>query len=178
MLACAEPMERLLLTEKWMDSIPYLRIFCLQFLLHPFSMVNPLGWRATGRSDLCLKIEVIKRLVGLTVVLATMWISVEAIAYGALASMVLFTVITAYPNKKFIGYGWIEQMKDLLPVFGLAAAMGVPVYFMSFLPLPDVALLAVQVVTGGVIYVGLSALLKFEVFRYLWGTLKGMLKRG
>ncbi len=177
MAVCAEPMIRLLLTEKWLGCVLFLQIFCISYLFYPIHTANLNAIKAMGRSDYFLGLEIIKKVVGLTSILITMWISVEAMAYSLLVTTLLSTIINAFPNKKLLGYSWFEQMKDILPYIGLAVLMGVPVFFLSYLPIPTIAILAIQVVVGGGIYIGLSALLKLEIFTYLLDLVKNFFKR-
>ncbi len=178
MAVCAEPMIRLLLTEKWLGCVLFLQIFCITYIFYPVHTANLNAINAMGRSDYFLGLEIIKKVIGVAAILITMWISVEAMAYSLLATALLSTIINAFPNKKLLGYSWFEQMWDILPYIGLAVLMGVPVYFLGYLPLPIIVVLLVQVVTGAVIYVGVSAVFKLEIFTYLLDTLKKMLKRG
>ena len=130
-----------------------------------------------GRSDLFLKMEIVKKIVGLILVVSTMFISVEAMAYSLLINTLCSTIINSFPNKKLLQYSWFEQMKDILPNIGLALLMGVPVLLMQYLPLPTIVVLILQVIAGAVIYIGLSALLKLEIFTYLLNLVKDFMKK-
>ncbi|MBR6530601.1 MAG: polysaccharide biosynthesis C-terminal domain-containing protein, partial [Clostridia bacterium] len=133
--------------------------------------------KAMGRSDLFLTLEIIKKIVGLALLFSTMFISVEAMALSMLASAVLSSIINSFPNKKLLNYSYFEQMKDLLPSLLLSLFMAVAVFFLGFLPLPDIALIAIQVLAGAAIYVIGSILFKFDSFRYLLNTVKSYLKK-
>ncbi len=174
---CAEPFIKLLLTEKWLDSAFYLRIFCITYIFYPIHTANLNAIKALGRSDWFLKLEIVKKAVGLLLMFATIFISVEAMAYSLLLSALLSTIINTYPNKKLLSYSWAAQMKDILPSILIASAMGLPVFFMQYLPLPTVIVLLLQVITGAVIYVALSAIFKLEMFTYLLGIVKGFVKK-
>ncbi len=174
---CAEPIVRLLLTDKWLPCVFFLRIFCFTFALYPIHTANLNALKAMGRSDMFLKLEIIKKVVGIAAILATMWISVEAMAYSYLATSILSTVINAFPNKKLLNYSWAEQMKDILPSVALSAVMGIPVFFMNYLSWHLLIVLAMQVVSGALIYVALSAILRVESFKYLLDITKKMFKR-
>ncbi len=174
----AEPLILLLLTEKWASCIFYLRIFCFSYAFYPVSTANLNAIKALGRSDIYLKLEIVKKIFGFAAIFITMWISIEAMAYSLIVLTVLSTAINAYPNKKLLNYSVWEQTRDMLPSIVLAVLMGIPVYFLSFLPIPMLAILAVQVVAGMVLYVALSAIFKLEIFHYLLGMMKKFLKRG
>ena len=109
--------------------------------------------------------------------LSTMFISVEAMAYSLLISTLTSMIINSWPNKKLLNYSFLEQMKDILPSIFLAVGMGVVVYLIGRLPVPTLPLLIIQVICGGVIYIMGSALLKLEPFEYLVGIIKPMIQK-
>ena len=174
---CAEPLIRLLLTEKWLPCVLFLRIYCFSYAFYPIHTANLSAIKALGRSDLFLGMEILKKAIGLIAVVATMFISVEAMAYSMLATTVLSQIINAWPNKKLLGYSYFEQVKDMLPQILLSCAMGAVVYCVSFFPLPDIVLLVIQVVTGVVVYTTGSALLRLESFNYILATIKNKTKK-
>ncbi len=174
---CAEPVVRLLLTDAWIDCVPFLRIFCITYMLYPMHTANLNAIKAMGRSDWFLKLEIAKKIVGLSIVVSTMWFGVMAMAYSLLLSTLLSTMINAYPNKKLLNYSWFEQMKDILPHIGLALCMGILILFLQYLPLPTIAVLLLQILAGGAIYIGLSVVLKVEMFDYMLNTVKGFMRK-
>lgn len=177
MAACATPLIRLLLTQKWLPCVPYLVIFCVTYTFYPVHTANLNAIKALGRSDLFLKLEIIKKAIGLTVLAITVPISVMAMGYSLLVTCVLGQIINSWPNRKLLNYSYLEQLKDILPGIGLAAFMAVCVYLIQWLGLPDYVTLLIQVPLGAVIFVAGSALLKLEAFTYLWGMVGPVLKR-
>src|SRR5699024_6113251 len=95
--ACAEPLIRLILTEKWLPCVPFLRIFCITYMFYPIHTANLNAIKALGRSDLFLKLEIAKKIVGLTILLCTMRHGVMAMAYSLLLSSVLSQIINSWP---------------------------------------------------------------------------------
>lgn len=163
---CSETFISLLLTDKWLPCVPYMRIFCVTYMFYPVHTANLSAIQAMGRSDLFLRLEVIKKIIGLALMFVTVFISVEAMAYSLLVSTIISTFINAFPNKYLLGYSWSEQMKDILPNIGLAVVMGIPVLLVQRLALPLIVTLMLQILVGGITYIGLSALLKVEMFEY------------
>ena len=182
MAACAVPLIRLLYTEKWLPCVPYLVIFCVTSMFYPVHTANLNAIKALGRSDLFLKLEIIKKIVGLITIVITAPISVMAMGYSLLVTCVLSQIINSWPNKKLLNYSYPEQLKDILPGILLAAFMCLCVYPVQWLGLPDYLTLLIQVPLGAVIFVAGSALLKLEAFTYLWGmvgpAVKKLWKRG
>jgi len=83
---CAEPIVRLVLTDKWLPCVPYLRIFCVTYLFWPIHTANLNAINSMGRSDLFLKLEILKKIIGMILLLSTMWFGVMAMAYSLLIS--------------------------------------------------------------------------------------------
>lgn len=169
---CAVPLTRLLLTEKWIPSVIFLRIYCFSYAFYPIHTANLNAIKAMGRSDLFLKLEIAKKAIGIVLLLATMFISVEAMAYGLIISTLTSQIINSWPNKKLLGYSYLEQVKDMLPQIALSCVMGAVVYSVSFFDLGDVLTLLIQVPTGIVVYALCSWLFKVESFTYLLKMLK------
>ena len=99
---CAEPIVRLVLTDKWIFCIPFLRIFCITYMFWPVHTANLNAINAMGRSDWFLRLEIIKKIVGLAILLSTMWFGVMAMAYSLLLSSVLSQIINSWPNRKLL----------------------------------------------------------------------------
>ena len=177
LLFCAEPIVKLLLTEKWLPCVPYLRIFCFTYMFWPIHTANLNAIKAMGRSDFFLKLEIIKKVMGLALLLFTMRISVMAMAYSLIVSGILSQIINSWPNWKLLNYNYFEQLRDILPSIIIAVGMGICVYFISFIPMPTIVTLLIQIVIGAVIYIGVSAALKLEEFEYLFGMIQSFLKR-
>lgn len=174
---CAEPIVSLVLTDKWLPCVPFLRIFCITYMFWPVHTANLNAINAMGRSDWFLRLEIIKKIMGMTILLSTMWFGVMAMAYSLLLSSVLSQIINSWPNRKLLGYGYLEQVRDFAPGILLAVLMGICVYFISFLHLPTIVTLLIQFVVGAAIYIGVSAILKLEEFEYLLGMVKSFLEK-
>lgn len=175
--ATAPVVIRLLITEKWLPCVPFLRIFCFTFMLYPIHTANLNAMKAMGRSDIFLKLEIIKKVIGVILLLSTMWFGVMAMAYSLLVSCLLSLLINAWPNRKLLGYGYFEQLKDIFSNIMLAVLMGVAVKQIELLGFADFLTLCLQVVSGIVIYLAFSVFLKMDSFEYLWKNAKLVLFR-
>ena len=174
---CAEPLVGLILTDKWLPCVPFLRIFCISYAFYPIHTANLNAIKAMGRSDLFLILEIIKKVVGIVAIISTMWISVEAMAYSLLVTSVLSQVINSFPNRKLLGYSYFAQVKDMLPQIGLSLFMGVIVYCVQLIGMNDILTLLLQIPIGIIIYAGCSKLFKIDSFEYLIGVVKGLFKK-
>ena len=174
---CATSVVTLILTKKWLPCVFYLQIFCVTYMFWPIHTANLNAIKAMGRSDLFLKLEIWKKVVGLVLLFSTIFISVEAMAYSLLISTLASMIINSWPNKKLLNYSFLEQMKDILPSIFLAIGMGVVVYFIGLLPIQTLPLLLIQVICGGVIYIVGSAVLKLEPYVYVKGIVLSFIRR-
>lgn len=174
---CAEPIVSLILTDKWLPCVPFLRIFCITYMFWPVHTANLNAINAMGRSDWFLKLEIIKKVVGLTILLSTMWFGVMAMAYSLLLGSVLSQIINSWPNKKLLNYGYLEQVRDFAPGILLAVIMGICVYFIGYISLSVIFKLIIQIVSGALIYIAGSAILNLEEFQYLLGMIKSFMKK-
>lgn len=177
LLFCAESIVKLLLTDKWLSCVPYLRIFCFTYMFWPIHTANLNAIKAMGRSDLFLRLEVLKKAVGLILLLLTMRISVMAMAYSLIISSLFSQLANSWPNWRLLNYNYLEQLRDILPSIIIATGMGGSVYLVGYLPLPTISTLMIQIIVGAAIYIGASALLKLEEFEYLLGMVKSFLKK-
>lgn len=172
---CATPIVRLVLTDKWLPCVPFLQVFCITYMFWPVHTANLNAIKALGRSDLFLKLEIVKKIVGMIALFATMNISVKAMAYSLLVVSVLGQIINSWPNRKLLNYGYLEQLKDILPGIIIAVCMGACVYCVHFIGLSDVLTLCIQIPLGMVIYILLSKMLKMESYKYLLDMLMGFI---
>ena len=174
---CATTIVKLVLTDKWLPCVPFLRIFCITYMFWPVHTANLNAINAMGRSDWFLRLEIIKKIMGIAILLSTMWFGVMAMAYSLLLSSVLSQIINSWPNRKLLGYGYLEQVRDFAPGILLAVGMEICVYFIGYIPLPTIMTLVIQIFAGAALYIGVSAILKLEEFEYLLGMVKSFLKK-
>lgn len=172
----ADSVVKLVLTDKWLECVPYLRIFCISYMFWPIHTANLNAIKAMGRSDLFLKLEIMKKCVGIVLLLITMWFGTMAMAYSLLVSSVCSQVINSWPNRKLLGYGYIEQFKDILPSIFLSVGMGITVWCVSLIGLSTLLTLIIQVILGIIIYLIGSMTLRIDSFEYIKETLKSFHK--
>ncbi len=167
-LVTARPLVLVLLTEKWTASIPYLRLLCLEGLLFPMNWFNTNVLYAIGRSDLCFRLELIKKaLIVVSIAVTWRW-GIEAMIGGQVVVSVLSYCLNSHYNGILIGYPIKNQLLDLLPYVFASALMGLGVYLIGHVPLSVNGLLLIQVVTGVILYTGISWLLRLPRFLEMW----------
>lgn len=178
---CGKSIVGLILTDKWLPSVFFMRIFCITYMFWPIHTANLNAIKAMGRSDIFLKLEIQKKVVGVIILFSTMFISVEAMAYSLLISSVAAQIINSSPNKKLLNYGYAEQLKDIFPSIMLAIVMGFCIYPIQMIGFSYLVTLLIQVPVGAILYILGSKLLHLDSFEYLSGVIKSYfvkLKRG
>lgn len=166
--ACGGPLIRLLLTDKWIDCVPFLQLFCIIYMFYPMHTANMQAIKALGHSGTFLKLELLKKIIELICLVLVMKISVIAIAVNMAILTTLFTFINAFPNVKYLNYSFVEQMKDIIPPIVMSTIMGVSVYLLGqLLTFSDYLNLLVQIIVGISIYVSLSILTKNAEMKFI-----------
>lgn len=177
LFAVSGPLVQLVLGDAWMPCVPFIRIFCVYYALFPIHTANLNAIKAVGRSDIFLKLEIIKKILDFAVVAATMFLSVKAMAFGLLAEGIINLVINSVPNSRLISYAFPEQIADILPAVLLSSVMCAAVYSLTLLGLSSIVTLILQIVLGGALYIGGSALFRIDTFSYVLSIGKGLIHR-
>ena len=177
MAVVAEPLVTIVLTEKWLPAVPFLQIFSISYALIPIHTANLQAINAMGRSDVFLKLEMIKKALGIVILGISIPFGVYAIAIGQVASGIISTFVNAYPNKQLIKYSYKEQLMDIMPSFVIAIIMGGVIYTFNFLKVTELQILVLQIFGGAAVYIGLAKMLKIESFGYLINTIKEIMKK-
>ena len=171
--AVAEPLVLVLLKEQWLFAATLLQIICFAMMWYPIHSINLNLLQVKGRSDLFLRLEVIKKIVGVAILCATLPFGLVAMCVGQIVSSVLCLAINTRYTGKLIQVGFVRQMKDLFPVLALSLAMWLVASGVQMLVEPEVLKLAVGVVAGAVFYVGVSWLFKFTEMRDMTDIARG-----
>lgn len=176
--AVAEPLVELLLTEKWLPCVPYLQLYCIACAVDPVHSCNLQAINAMGRSDIFLKLEIIKKIYFTLILFVIIFCfdSPIAIAATGILDTVICWIINAHPNKELLGYSVFEQIKDLVPSMLISGIMGVVVLLVGTVELSPLALLLLQIPVGVAVYLLLSWILKPAPFLLLLEYLKTLLK--
>ena len=132
-----------------------------------------------GRSDIFLKLEIIKKAMGITALVIAVFCfdSPLAIAMTGAVTTLISCFINAYPNKSLVNYSYFEQMKDILPSFLMSAAMLGVVLTVELLGLSSFVTMLLQIAVGVVVYFALAVIFRPEPFRLLVQLLRSKLKK-
>lgn len=173
----AEEVISILFSDAWLEAAKYVRILCFSFVFHPLNYANLSALKAVGRSDLYLTLEILKKVVGLAILVFTVPRGVVAIAIGTVIEVLISTIINAYPNKKCLNYTIHEQIRDILPYMLLSMVMAALISPIKHLQIGKIYILLVQVVLGIVVYCVESFILKIDMFCELKEMMETIIKK-
>lgn len=162
--AIADNMIPVLLTDKWNDAIIFVQIASISFAFLPITMANLQVIKALGRSDTYLKLDIIKKIVGLSILFSLFKRGVVAIAIAEALSTFLGLFINTYHNKKYINYSLYEQIKDIFPSLLSSMIMAIIVFLIGeILVFNVIIVMFIQVVSGAIIYLIITMILRLSV---------------
>jgi len=174
----SDPLIRWMLTDKWEGCIVLLQILCFSLIWIPIHSMNLNLLKVMGRSDLFLRLEIIKKGIGILVLIITYRWGVEAMCYGGVFSSLIGLVINSYYNGVIIKVGFLEQMKDVLPIFLLSLLAGVLAYYVVKIPSDfELVKLILGTLAFGIIYLGGSYIAKVGELIEFVNIVKGIRKR-
>lgn len=175
----AEPLFLLLLGERWLPTVPYFEVIALAGLFYPLAMVAYNVLKVHSNGAIIFRLELVKKGVMTLVLALTIPHSTMAIAYGLVAMTLIEFIINFAATRRYTSLTWLEMLRSLIPSLLLTAMMGVVVYMIDFYlhNLSYVAMLAMQVATGVVVYLLGASIFRVEAFREFKCIVKGILKR-
>ena len=165
----ARPLIELLFTAKWLPVVPIFQIICLTGILYPIHSYNLIVLQVKGRSDLFLRLEIIKKILGTVVLIISFFYGFYALLYG----QVFFSVIALFINTHYAGkmlkYSMVRQLIDLLPIFAFTICMTLAVYVIDTLLINQLNIVRLLAggIGGAVIYVALAWIFKFQSIKYI-----------
>lgn len=178
LFACCSPsLVPALLGPQWGDAVPFMQVYCMVYALLPIHTTNLQALNGMGRSDLFLKLELVKKAYGIAALLFCAFVlnDVRALVMSYLVTGVVSTFVNAWPNKRVIGYSYTEQVRDIAPAFMLSAAAAAAALAVGSLGLGAWATVFAQAAAFALVYLGLAAALRLEAFTYLLRTARGFL---
>lgn len=160
--ALAHPLVITMVTSKWESCVILLQIICFSMMWYPIHAINVNLLQVKGRSDLFLRVEVLKKITGLLILVVTLPMGLVVFCYGNILSSMISLVINTYYTGKLIHVGYWKQMKDLLPIFTLSFLMWLAIHAVNYF----ISNMIFQIIVGGmvgfVLYVGIAYMMKFS----------------
>lgn len=173
----AKPMILALIGEQWLPCVPFFQIICLQMMLYPLHSLNLNMLQVQGRSDLFLKLEIVKKIIAIGPLLLGVFVDIYWMLGGSVLTGFISYYLNAYYSGPFLNYSIKEQVKDIFPSFGVALAMAIPVFFMSYIPMNPFVLLPLQILVGVAITIGICEVTKLLEYIELKGIAIPMIKK-
>jgi len=176
MFAVADKMILVLFTDKWLFAVPYVRIACIDAIIAVFGTTLIQELKAIGRSDVTLKLELVKKPLFLITIFIAMQFNVLAVALTLIVNEIIAFIFNVYPVRKYIGFDFKMHFLDAVPSFFMSLAMAIVVYLIGHLITNDIICLLVQMITGVIVYILLSIMLKNDNFLYIIKMVKSRRK--
>lgn len=170
--ALAKPLIIFMITAKWAECVPFLQILCFCLMWYPIHALNLNLLQVKGRSDLFLRLEIIKKILGVSILILAIPYGIIWMCIGRVMASIICLVINTYYTGKLIDVGFFKQMGDLLPILALSLSMGAIVFGVNLF-IEDLLL---QIITGFIIgiayYLSISYLIKSKELLYLLSFIK------
>lgn len=177
LVAVSEPLVKIILTDKWLPSVPLMQLLCFSYVLWPIHTVNLQAISAMGRSDIYLKLEVIKKIIGVIALIIGIPFGITVMVSMKIVTSITSTFINSYPNKKLLNYSYKEQLKDISSSAIISTIMLVVVYMMNKIKINIYVLLILQLLVGAGIYIGLAFITRNESLLYIKDMIKEKIKK-
>ncbi len=168
----ARPLVLVLITEKWEICIIYIQILCFAMMWDPIHSLNLNLLFVKGKSNLFLRLEIIKKIIGVLILCVTIPLGLVAMCYGKVFAAVLYLIINTYYTGKLIHVGFLVQMKDLCPTILYSSIMGVGVFLLSLLTSSPILQIVLGTIVGLPLYLGLSKLTQSRDYVFLMEMLR------
>ncbi|WKD86098.1 Teichuronic acid biosynthesis protein TuaB [Polaribacter huanghezhanensis] len=167
MSVLAKPLILVILTDKWLPITDLFMFLCIGYMWIPLMVLNNQILHVKGRTDYFLKAEIIKKIVGLFILVVTMPFGLTVLCIGLLVYNFFDMIIIIYFSKKVINTGYFEQFKSIFSIFSLSIAMGVTIH-LSLLLISNIYLqLFLGILIGLVFYLSFSYWFKIKEFNFL-----------
>lgn len=168
MAAVAEPMIITLIGEKWSPSIIYLQMLCFVGMMYPLHALNLNMLKVSGRSDLFLKLEIIKKVLAVpTIIVGIIW-GIKVMIVGMMVNTLIAYYLNSYWSGRFIGYSFKQQVADIYPSLVLALSMGIGVYLLGLvLPFKPLFMLVTQMLVGATFIFLFCEITKFKDYIFV-----------
>ena len=155
-IICAPLFTEIILTHKWIECIPYMRVSCIGLTFYPICAYNINLLLVKGRSNIHLRLDIIKKVFSILIIIFSSFFGVLAICYSSIISSIFSWILTAYYSGKLMNLTLKTQIFDITPSFVQAVIMGCLIYLIKFIPINSIIILILQIFFGVVIYFLLS----------------------
>ena len=168
MAAVAKPMILVFIGVKWLPAVIYLQLLCLVGMFYPLHALNLNMLQVQGRSDLFLRLEIIKKIIAIPSILIGVFYGIKIMILGMIVHTVICFYLNSYYSGKVLKYSSIDQINDILPSFAIALIVGSVVFTLNFMGIgPPLLLLVIQLFTGALLTILICELTNFKDYYYI-----------
>jgi O-antigen/teichoic acid export membrane protein len=167
LIVVADPLIRILLTEKWLPSVQFLQLMSISYSFWPISTANQQVVIALGRSDVILKLELVNKSIGMFALFISIPFGIGAMVLSKVIVSFISAFINSIPNKKYLKYSFFDQWRDVFPAILLSIFVGILISYIKLFNFTAGATLLLQILSGISLYILLSIVFKVESFDYI-----------
>jgi O-antigen/teichoic acid export membrane protein len=174
--AIAKSLILVLIGDKWLPSIIYVQMLCFVGMFYPLHALNLNMLQVKGRSDLFLRLEIIKKILAVPIIIIGVLLGIKAMILGMILLNIIAFYINSYWSGSLIGYSTLEQVKDIIPSFCIALFVGSFVFLIGHLiVLSNLLILLVQLSLGTFLIIVIVEIFRMESYIYMKDILLGIL---
>jgi O-antigen/teichoic acid export membrane protein len=149
LVAIAKPLLLVLIGEKWLSAVDYLQIICFSGMLYPLHALNLNILQVKGRSDLFLKLEIIKKIIATIPIILGVFLGIKVMLWGSVCTSMFAYLLNSHYSASLIEYSTKEQIKDILPAFCISSVVAGCMWSITLTPVSNnIIILLLQCVTG------------------------------
>jgi O-antigen/teichoic acid export membrane protein len=175
MAVLSKPFIKIILTDKWLPMSSMLFLLCISYIFIPIMVINNQILTVRGRSDYFLQSEVIKKIIGLFILFVTIPFGINAICIGILLYNIIDVVVIIWFSKKVVSTGYIQQLRNVIPILGLALFMGFLVHIVISAILNEYLQVLTGLLTGAVVYLGMAKFFRFKEYIFFISIYKRLI---
>lgn len=155
----AEPLFRFLFTEKWLPAVPYFQALCITGIIFPVQSYNLTILKIKGRSDLFLRIEIVKKILVVISIAISIQFGIIALIFGQVIISFIAFFINSFYSGRFINYSAWQQLRDILPAMAVGTVAGLSIYLLDIYVMAPAFIDIVRLIAGSAFGLGLYLLL-------------------
>ena len=148
----AEPLIYCLIGPQWREAASYLPLICVSMSLYPLHAINLNMLQVQGRSDLFLKLELIKKIIAIAPLLLGIFVGIYWMLSGTIVTGIIAFFLNSHYSGKLVGYSSLDQLCDVAPSYGIALVISLTVYFIKYLPISSFIILPLQILVGLMVF--------------------------
>ena len=162
--AISGPLIYCLIGPKWHQASTFLPLICISLSLYPLHAINLNMLKVQGRSDLFLKLEIVKKVIAVVPILLGIFVNIYWMLVGSIFTGLISFWLNSFYSGKMLGYTSIMQLKDVLPSYAYAFLIAIPIYFLKFLPFSNWIVLALQFLVAVFLFFSIGMLGKVSEY--------------